>query len=148
MANPTEVAAQSALKHVMKYLKRNYRTKDLDWVKGCDWQLNPALKLSTIEMAHRPGGHDEKNVADKVKKIEAGKQPKPIVVVKAGRKHVIADGYTRTDALKQTGHTSTGAWVGTPSPTDTDWPQKIRTMQYRVRNHKVPRDIEGDDAHV
>jgi hypothetical protein len=134
-----------ATQHVYDYLAKNYETKDLDWVDGCRWQLNPAVKLDDIEWAHRPGGRDPKHVEEKVKEIEDGKQPKPVVLVAGGGpKYVIADGYYRTDALDKSGHTTTAAWIGTPSAHDTDWPQKVRQMQYRVENHDVPRE-DGRD---
>lgn len=138
---------KAATRHVMKYLRKNYDKADLDWVKGCDWQLDMAVPLTRIAMAHRPGGRDPADVAEKVEKIKAGKQPKPIVVVNGGgRKLIIADGYNRTEALKKAGHETTAAWIGTPSPTDTDWPQKVRQMQYNVENHDVPREDDREES--
>jgi 8-oxo-dGTP pyrophosphatase MutT (NUDIX family) len=130
-----------AADHVYKYLAKHYDKVDLDWVKGCEWQLKPAVALDDIEMAHRPGGRDPARVEEKVEEIKGGKQPKPIVLVAgAGPKMVIADGYYRTEALQKAGHTTSAAWVGTPGSGDADWPQKVRQMQYNTKNHDVPRE--------
>ncbi len=134
-----------ATQHVYEYLAKNYEKDDLDWVDGCKWQLQPAVKLADVEWAHRPGGRDDERVQEKVKEIQDGKQPKPVVLVSGGGpKLVVADGYYRTEALSKAGHTTTAAWVGTPDPTDTDWPQKVRQMQYNVENHDVPREDARD----
>lgn len=138
---PKKNGRPDATQHVYDYLAKNYERDDLDWVDGCDWQLKMAVPLAEIEWAHRPGGRDPEHVEEKVKKIEGGEQPKPVVLVDGGgKKLVIADGYYRTEALDKAGHTTTAAWVGTPKPSDTDWPQKVRQMQFRTENHSVPRE--------
>lgn len=125
-------------KHVRKYLGKNYPDKDLDWVDDCEWQLDPAVRLVDIQMAHRPGGRDDQNLAEKIDNIRQGKVPKPIVIVAGlGPKYSIADGWTRTMAMRHSGHDSIAAWVGTPDKgvNLSDLAQTLRQMQFDTTNH-------------
>ena len=84
---------------VLDYLRRSYSPGVLDWVKDADWEFEPHVKLSDINMARRPGGRDPKKVKDISRSLDVGASMDPVVLVErkdqSEYKYDVADGWHR-----------------------------------------------------
>jgi hypothetical protein len=102
---------------VYKYLLRSYPAKVIDWVqdtKGADWEYDPHVKLSDINMARRPGGRDPEKVASIANTLSDGASLDPIVLVDAGNPNglEIADGWHRALGAEKAGLDDLPAFIG------------------------------------
>lgn len=119
---------------VFDYLKENYPTDCLQWVKDAKWSLQKSVPLSDIKMAKRPGGARE---MDKVKGIaqavKDGKPMEPVVLTKLPDGTLkIADGYHRTLGFKHAGEDSIKAYVGEVTEKNGPWDKEMHEKKLNV----------------
>lgn len=107
---PIHKALPSNTKKVYEYLRENYPSDVLGWVKKEIWNMR-CVPLSKIKMARRPGGRDMNKVQRISDAIKRGSKMEPIVLVETKNGFKIADGYHRTLAYKHAGIKSIYAWV-------------------------------------
>lgn len=124
---------------VMAYLKSNYESADLGWVRRCLWAVDNVL-LDHVDYQNRPGGLDQDKVAKMVDKLADGWQPDPVVLVApdAESKMATADGHHRLAALAERGEGAARAWVGTPKSGNVGWPADVVAMQWSCENWVPP----------
>lgn len=100
---------------VYRYLLRSYPEKVVGWVKDGDWEYDPHVKLSDINMARRPGGRDPSKVASISKTLSDGASLDPIVLVDDHNPNglEIADGWHRTLGAEDAKLDDVPAFIGT-----------------------------------
>lgn len=101
--------------HVYAYLARHYPADQLEWVKRAVWHGPVNVPLDQIDMDRREGGaRDPNKVAMIAHSIDDGHKLDPVVLVEepGHEKYLIADGWHRTAAIKQTGGHAAPAYVG------------------------------------
>jgi len=98
-------SAQDAKKTVWKQLKKNYRKKDMDWVKEADWRGPVEVTLKEVNFSTKKSWRAYKQpslVREKIQKIKDGRK-KPVVLVDAPKndKYIIIDGHHRALAYEK-----------------------------------------------
>lgn len=110
---------------VYRYLLRSYPKDVVGWVKDGDWEFEPKVDLSDINMARRPGGRNPDKVSSIADTLDEGASMDPIVLVRRdppdGYDYDIADGWHRTLAAEQAGWKELPAFVGTGFDDKADW---------------------------
>lgn len=96
---------------VMSGLREHYPPSVLGWVKRARWSHEPAVPLSSIDMARRPGGRDHKKVRGIAKAVRGGKRMAPVVLVRTSDGLKVADGYHRTLGTAKAGQKTIGAYI-------------------------------------
>ncbi len=110
---------------VYRYLLRSYPKDVVTWVKDGDWEYDPKVKLSDINMARRPGGRNPAKVTAISDTLTAGASMDPVVLVKrqddSQYKYDIADGWHRTLGAEQAGLDEVPAFIGHGFDDKADW---------------------------
>ncbi len=102
-------------KVVHRYLLRSYPPGDVAWVldPAIDWEYEPSVKLSDVNLARRPGGRNEDKVESIGESIDAGASMDPVVLADFGEPKLrIADGFHRTLGAEHAGEDAVPAFVG------------------------------------
>jgi hypothetical protein len=112
-------------KIVYTYLLRSYPEKAVEWVKTGNWEYDPKVKLSDINMARRPGGRNPQKVNDISGSLKQGASMDPLVLIErqdqSEYKYDIADGWHRTLGAKDAGWDEVPAFIGTGMDDTADW---------------------------
>jgi phage portal protein BeeE len=126
----TESAASDPGKAVYAQLARNFGPSAIAWVKKADWQAAKMIPLDQVDTSDR-SEWDAASEPDQLrqarkrlrKKLAAGQQPKPAVLVKVpgSAKYVIADGHHRFLAAQAEGQESFRAFTGKVDAKHGDW---------------------------
>jgi hypothetical protein len=112
---------------VYRYLLRSYPADAVDWVnqKGADWEFEPHVKLSDINMARRPGGRDPDKVESIGNTLDDGASMDPIVLIErqdqSQYKYDIADGWHRCLGAEKAGWDDVPAFIGEGFDDKSDW---------------------------
>jgi hypothetical protein len=112
-------------------MRKNFPADALDWVKDADWEGPLNVGADQIDLSHADtwaaasDGSAEAFRAKLRKKIDAGKHPKPAILVRTpgGDKDIVIDGHHRTLAAVAESHpvwafvgrvpSATGPWLET-----------------------------------
>lgn len=113
---------------VYTYLRDNYPSSVLTWVKGEDWQFR-RVPLSKIKMARRPGGRNTDKVKAIAQAIRDGEKMDPVVLVQTSDGYKIADGYHRTLAFQHTGKRSIYAYVAIGEHDKGPWDEEMHAKK-------------------
>jgi HK97 family phage portal protein len=126
----TESAASDPGKAVYAQLARNFGPSAIAWVKKADWSAAKMIPLDQVDTSDR-SQWDASSEPDQLKqarkklrrKLAAGQQPKPAVLVKVpgSAKYVIADGHHRFLAALAEGQESFRAYAGKVDAKHGDW---------------------------
>lgn len=139
---------------VHAYLARNYPERVLGWVDDATWRLDPAVPLSRIKMARRPGARDQDKVEGIADAVKAGKSMEPVVLVDTGEEQLeIADGYHRTAAFERAGRKTIAAYVATGVGRHGPWEQDMheaklnRAVDQMLARAIAEMDIDSGDRY-
>ncbi len=125
---PAQKAARKAVDaaEVYEALARVYPASVLGWVKQATWHLDPAVPLSDIDLARRPGGRNPAKVNGIAAAIRDGQVMAPVVLVQTSDpKLQIADGYHRTLAYEHEERPTIAAYVGSGVGDDGPWDREM-----------------------
>ena len=106
-------------KVVHRYLLRSYPARDVEWVldPAIEWQYEPSVPLSEINMARRPGGRNEQKVASIAASVGSGASMDPVVLADFGEPLLrIADGFHRTLGVERAGKDAVPAFIARDVP--------------------------------
>jgi Phage portal protein/ParB-like nuclease domain len=112
---------------VYRYLLRSYPEEAVEWVKakGGDWEFDPHVDLTDINMARRPGGRDPEKVEAISGTLDTGASMDPVVLVERPQsgdyKYDIADGWHRILGAEKAGWKDVPAFIGSGFDDTTDW---------------------------
>ena len=105
---------------VHDYLLRSYPPDDVKWSSDPDieWEFDPHVNLSDINMARRPGGRDPEKVQSIGDSLDAGASMDPVVLVDLDNPAglVIADGWHRILGAEHASWGAVPAFVGRKCP--------------------------------
>jgi hypothetical protein len=103
---------------VETYLLRSYPAKDVAWAadKAIEWEYDPKVKLTDINMARRPGGRNPEKVEAVSDSLGQGASMDPVVLVEFDTPDpnglTISDGWHRTLGAEKAGWEDVPAFVG------------------------------------
>jgi phage portal protein BeeE len=127
---PVAESAADVGAQVSAQLAKNFSPAAIAWVKSASWSAAKMVPLSQVDTSDRsqwdasvePGQLRQARKSLR-RKLAAGEQPKPAVLVKTpgSAKYVIADGHHRFLAAQAEGQTSFRAFVGKVDAAHGDW---------------------------